>query len=86
MIKIICGGDVLNKIFTVDQKSYDTDSLSEVAKIIYENLNFVQQASQELSDTHAVLNRAKNAYIEDLKEEIVQKKSGIDFISLLQDD
>ena len=76
----------MQKNFTVDQNSYDFDLLSEKAKIIYGNLKFVQNLSQELSGMHAVLNRAKNAYIEDLKEEIVQKKSGVDFISFLQDD
>jgi hypothetical protein len=41
---------------------------------------------QKLMNERAVLTRAKNAYIDDLKLEVVESKSGLDIGALFSDD
>ena len=45
----------------------------------------MQQKLQELQDNSALLNKAKNGYIEDLKSEIISGKLGVDLGDLLAD-
>lgn len=72
--------------FTFEGNRYDLDELTKEAKVIYEKLVFTYQSIEQFNAQHAVMSRAKNAYIEDLKSEIVQKKSGVDLGSLLTED
>ena len=48
-------------------------------------MNFAKQKIVELKDNSAVLNKAKNGYIEDLKNQIVSGKLGVDLGDLLTD-
>jgi hypothetical protein len=48
-------------------------------------LQFVQQKLQELQDNAALLHKAKNGYIADLKNEIISGKLGVDIGNLLAD-
>ena len=76
----------MENFFALEGHNYNLNHLSDEGRIAYEKLIFVHHMSRELTAEHAVLTRAKNAYIEDIKEEIVQNKSGVDFTSLFQDD
>ena len=64
---------------------YSFDSLSNNAKGILVKMNFAKQKIVELKDNSAVLNKAKNGYIEDLKNQIVSGKLGVDLGDLLAD-
>jgi hypothetical protein len=55
---------------------YDVDSLSDEARRILAQLRYVEQRLQELHNQQAMLTKAKNAYIADLKAELLQPVSG----------
>jgi len=76
----------MTRTFQLDGDSYDADALSLEGKVLFERLQFTQLQIKELSNHQALLNKAKNAYIEDLKSEIVQGRTGIDLGSLFSDD
>ncbi len=69
----------MTRSFQMDGVEYDAEILTPVGKDLLDRLTFVQSRLQELNNQHATLTRAKNAYIDDLKAEVVQKKSGVDF-------
>jgi hypothetical protein len=66
----------------LEDKEYDVDSLSEGARAKLASLQFTTQKIQELTNMQALLQRAKNSYIETLKREMLSSKAGF----LLQDD
>lgn len=72
--------------FRIDGNEYDPETLSEDGRGLYERLMFTQRRLQELGNQQALLSKAKNAYITDLKTEIVRGKSGIDLSDLFSDD
>ncbi|HAG73399.1 MAG TPA: hypothetical protein DCL66_14470 [Gammaproteobacteria bacterium] len=72
--------------FTLESLDYDVDDLTEDGQKIWSRMLFALQKLDELSGQHALLTRAKNAYIEDIKNEVVQSKSGVDFAALFSDD
>lgn len=74
------------KRFTLDGCNYNTDDLTEDSQKVLTRLFFTLHKLEELNAQHALLTRAKNAYIEDIKSEVVQSKSGVDFAALLSDD
>jgi len=74
------------KKITVEGSDYSIADLTEDSQKIWSRLFFVLQKLDELSGQHALLTRAKNAYIEDIKSEVVQSKSGVDFAALFSDD
>jgi hypothetical protein len=53
------------------------EDLSEDGKVLLERLAFVQFRLLELRNQVAMLNRAKNAYISDLKLDFVRARTGI---------
>ena len=55
---------------------YDADSLSDQGKAVLNLLKFSTQKLQELNNMQALLQRAKNSYIESLKQEILSQKAG----------
>jgi hypothetical protein len=61
----------------LDGVDHDVDQLSAEARQILERLRFVQQRLQELHNQQAMLTKAKNAYIADLKAELLQPVSGV---------
>lgn len=71
---------------TLDKLEYDVESLTDEARQIWLSLNFSMQRLQELNNEHALLTRAKNAYIADLKGEVIEKKSGVNLGALFMDD
>ena len=69
----------MSQKFTLHNKEYNIDNLSENAKYQLQNFQFVDMRLQELQKMHAVLLRAKNSYIESLKQEMLSDKAGFLF-------
>ena len=76
----------MGKSFTLEGNEYKIENLSEEGKKIWSHLFFALQSLDELNAKHALLMRAKNSYISDLKSEVVEKKSGVDLGALFVDD
>lgn len=70
------------KKIKLDGKEYETENLSETAKSQLASLQFATQRLQELTNMQAILQRAKNSYIDSLKQEMIADKAGF----LLGDD
>ena len=76
----------VEQTFQFEQVDYNTAELSAEALQLYKKLNDTQNIIKEKKDNTALLHKAKNAYIIDLKNEIVSAKSGMDFDFLLSDE
>lgn len=63
--------------FRLEEGEYALEDLSEDGKVLLERLAFVQFRLLELRNQVAMLNRAKNAYISDLKLDFVRARTGI---------
>lgn len=74
------------KTFKIEGSEYEIASLSDEAQKIWQALYFTLQKLDELNANQALLTRAKNAYIADLKGEVIEKKSGVDLGALFMDD
>ena len=61
---------------------YDFESLSPEAKAILEKLQHTDTQIQDNKNLSALLTRAKNSYIHELKREMIEGKSGVDIASL----
>ena len=61
----------------LDDKEYDVENLSDRASATLASLKFATARMQELNNIQALLQRAKNSYIESLKQEMLSSKSGI---------
>jgi hypothetical protein len=70
----------------LDDRVYDTAALSAAGRQLLERLAFVQERLDELSNNAALLNRAKNAYIADLKLDLVKGRVGLNLGALLGDE
>ena len=67
---------------SLDDRLYDLDALNESAKANLQLLQFSDKRLQELKNTIAILQRAKNSYIDSLKAEMLSQKSGFIFDDL----
>jgi hypothetical protein len=76
----------MTKRFRLDGAEYDMDNLSAEGRALVERLTFAHLQVQTLSNQQALLAKAKNAYIADLKLEIVQGRTGVDLGALLSED
>tara|TARA_B110000008_G_C16898610_1_gene535772 strand:+ start:622 stop:852 length:231 start_codon:yes stop_codon:yes gene_type:complete len=72
--------------FTIEGKDYRTSDLSENGKMIWEHLLFTLKTLEELNAKHALMSRAKNGYIADLKDEVVEQKTGLNLSDLFMED
>ena len=59
----------------LDGVDFDVESLSLQARQILEQLRFVEQRLQEMHNQQAMLTKAKNAYIADLRSALLQPSS-----------
>jgi hypothetical protein len=60
-------------------KDYEVDNLSDQVKTALASLQFATTRLQELDNMQAVLQRAKNSYVESLKKEMLSSKAGAFF-------
>jgi hypothetical protein len=72
--------------FRLDGVEYDLSDLSERGQTLVDRLVFVRTQIIELSNQAALLSKAKNAYIADLKFEIIEGRSGVDLGALFSGD
>jgi hypothetical protein len=66
----------------LDDQEYEVENLSSEAKATLASLQFATTRMQELTNTHAVLQRAKISYVESIKQEMLSNKAGL----LLEDE
>lgn len=62
---------------TVDNVEYDVDSLNEKARTALLSWEFTNFRIEELTNMQALLQRAKNSYVDNLRKEIIAKKAGL---------
>ena len=67
--------DMAKKI-KLDDKEYDASNLSDQGKAALVSFQFTTNRLNELNNMHALLQRAKNSYIDSLKQEILSQKAG----------
>ena len=77
--------DGMNQRFRIDGMEYEVAKLPKECQTLVERLTFAQLRLQELMNQQALLTKAKNAYIADLKTEIIQGRAGIDLATLFSD-
>lgn len=63
----------------LDDKEYDFDDFSETGKSTLLALRFVTERLLELNNHQALLQRAKNSYVDSLKKEMLSNKAGLLF-------
>ena len=63
----------------LDDKEVDIENLNDQAKTIFASLKFVTDRIEELKNMQALLQRARNSYMESLKKEMLSHKSGFLF-------
>jgi len=76
----------MSKNFRIDGVEYNTEDLSEHGRELMTVITFVQRQMHLLNNQKAVLTKAKNAYISDLKSEILEGRTGIDLASLISEE
>jgi hypothetical protein len=59
-----------------DDKEYDGEKLSDQGKATLLSLKFATVRIEELNNMQALLQRAKNSYVESLKQEMLSSKAG----------
>ncbi len=62
---------------TLFDKEYEVQNLSDKAKLLLSNMQFVTSRINDLNNMQALLTRAKNSYIESLKSEMITNKAGL---------
>ena len=72
----------MSQKINIDGVEYDFESLSPEAKAILEKLEHTETQIQDNKNLSALLTRAKNSYIHELKREMIEGKSGVDIASL----
>lgn len=66
-------------VIRIEDKDYSIDDLSDTGQFRLALYKFADQRLRELSDMQAVLQRARNSYLEAIKREVLAKKAGLTF-------
>ena len=67
----------MGKKIQIDEVTYDLDSLSDKARAAIHLLQFSEKRLQELSNMKALLQRARNSYMDSLRQEVLSNKAGL---------
>ena len=70
---------LMNEKIKIGEDEYEIEKLSSAAKATVSSLKFIDQRIKELTNMQALLQRAKNSYVESLKTEVLSDKSGFLF-------
>lgn len=62
----------------LDDKEYKVNDLSERSQKIVSELNTIEKQLREKNDILSIFNKAKKAYMSDLKSEILSQKGGFE--------
>lgn len=76
----------MDEFFRLDGKNYQASDLSDEGRFQLERLLFVRGNINLLKNKIALMSKAKNSYIDDLKSDIVESRSGLDLGLLFSDD
>jgi hypothetical protein len=60
----------------IEDKEYDAENLSDQGKATLVSLKFATMRMKELTNMQALLMRARNSYVESLKQEMLSSKAG----------
>ena len=60
-------------------KEYEIENLSDQAKATVAYMDFTTSRLKELNNMQALLTRARNSYIDSLKNEMIAEKAGFHF-------
>lgn len=74
------------RILRLDGEDYDLSKASDEAKALVARLQHLDRLFEEKTNLIALLTRAKNAYIADLKAEIIKEKTGVDLSTLFDEE
>jgi hypothetical protein len=74
------------QILRLDGQEYDLSKASDEAKELVARLQHLERLFEEKSNMMALLTKAKNAYIADLKTEIIKNKTGVDLSTLFDEE
>lgn len=74
------------QILRLDGEEYDLSIASDEAKALVARLQHLDRLLEEKNNFLAVLTKAKNAYIADLKAEIITNKTGVDLSTLFDEE
>jgi len=64
--------------FKLDDKEYKISELSERSQKIVSELNAIEKQLREKIEVMSIFNKAKKAYISELKSEILSQKGGFE--------
>ena len=64
--------------FKLDDKEYKVNDLSERSQKIVSELNTLEKQLREKNDILSIFNKAKKAYMSELKSEILSQKGGFE--------
>ena len=67
----------MGKKIQIDEVTYDLDNLSDKARAAIQLLQFSEKRLQELSNMKALLQRARNSYMDSLRQEVLSNKAGL---------
>lgn len=70
------------RILRLDGVDHDLSMASNDALTLVSRLQQIERQFEEKTNLMAVLTKAKNAYISDLKAEVIKKKTGVDLSTL----
>jgi hypothetical protein len=76
----------MTNTFFIDGEEYSVASFSDEGRSVFTQLLFSSERIRQLNAETALLMKAKNGYISDLKMEITEKKSGVNFETLFMDE
>ena len=74
------------QILRLDGEDYDLFNASDEAKVLVARLQQLDRLFEEKTNLMALLTKAKNAYIADLKTDIIKSKTGVDLSSLFDEE
>ena len=68
-----------DRIVDLDKEEIDLSDLQDNQRFFVDRYNFTVMRLKELNNTLAILQRARNSYIAELKKEMISKKAGFVF-------
>ena len=63
----------------LDGKEYEVENLGDRAQAMLDSLQFSTEKINELKNMQVLLQRAKNSYLDSLKQEMISQKAGLLF-------
>jgi hypothetical protein len=70
----------------LDGEDFDLSKASSEAKALVARLQELDRLFEEKNNLMALLTKAKNAYIADLKTEIIKNKTGVNLLTLFDEE